>query len=1007
MTGAEDTDESNTDGASKTPKPSKPASTATDELVGYVWFGIAVYLTFAFAMAAYLIRMGAIEEYGRVIHEFDPYFNLRATEYLYWNGWERFTKWFDHKSWYPLGRPVGTTIYPGMQVTSVWIKNHLLPEWSINDVCCFIPTWFGVIASIVTGLIAYEASIPANSSSTIVTFVGDLIKGKISKTVVPNFVGSRLPTSFFGLSSPALECFIATLGFMAIVPAHLMRSIGGGYDNESIAMTTMVATFYFWMKSIRTSDSYSFMFGFLTALAYFYMVATWGGYVFVVNLIGVHAASLVAMGRFRFEIWASYSIFYVVGTSLAMQVPVVGWTPLKSLEQLGPAAVFLTYQIIFISELLRKRLKLDRWQAWNLRIKIFVGAFVILVLGILFLAPKGYFGPLSSRVRGLFVKHTKTGNPLVDSVAEHQAASPKAYFQYLHHVCSLAPLGYMLLFVRLSDSTSFLLVWGAAAYYFSHKMVRLVLLTAPIGCVLAGILVGRLFAWSITQFFDQSMSSNQSTTFSETTSSHATASVSAKPDAPVAQSSGAGAGGGKRKSKKKPPGQSGGGAPMAPRSGGVNQSQSSFSGLIQIRDAFEAALKTKEGIMAKRAAALLFFFILYSLVVKFVPYCFALARQLSHPTVIQKARTRDGRTVVIDDYRNAYFWLRDNTPEDARIMAWWDYGYQIAGIANRTTIADGNTWNHEHIALLGKALTSELNEGYEISRHWADYILIWAGGGGDDLAKSPHLARIATSVYRDHCPDDPTCRAFGFVDRQGTPSAMMRRSLLYTLHSSGIRPDVVAPSDKFVEKYRSQYGKVRIWKILGVSEESKAWVADPANRKCDAPGSWFCPGQYPPGLSSILSRKKDFKQLEDFNRGGGGGGDAEYTKQYFNDLRDPETARRKIMEKAQQEGAQGKSSLSNDQHTRRAEMLYKSYEDTEQSTMMWEFIHNGNINAIQSLLKEEPWWAFLRSADGRGPMWWAFEKRNNEIVQYLMSLGVPHNDRDKEGLTPADLQTRA
>ena len=35
-------------------------------------------------------------------------------------------------------------------------------------------------------------------------------------------------------------------------------------------------------------------------------------------------------------------------------------------------------------------------------------------------------------------------------------------------------------------------------------------------------------------------------------------------------------------------------------------------------------------------------------------------------------------------------------------MAWWDYGYQISGVANRTTIADGNTWNHEHIALLGK-----------------------------------------------------------------------------------------------------------------------------------------------------------------------------------------------------------------------------------------------------------------------------------------------------------------
>ena len=38
----------------------------------------------------------------------------------------------------------------------------------------------------------------------------------------------------------------------------------------------------------------------------------------------------------------------------------------------------------------------------------------------------GYFGPLSARVRGLFVKHTRTGNPLVDSVAEHQPANEQA-----------------------------------------------------------------------------------------------------------------------------------------------------------------------------------------------------------------------------------------------------------------------------------------------------------------------------------------------------------------------------------------------------------------------------------------------------------------------------------------------------------------------------------------------------------------------------------------------------
>jgi dolichyl-diphosphooligosaccharide---protein glycosyltransferase len=86
-------------------------------------------------------------------------------------------------------------------------------------------------------------------------------------------------------------------------------------------------------------------------------------------------------------------------------------------------------------------------------------------------------------------------------------------------------------------------------------------------------------------------------------------------------------------------------------------------------------------------------------------------------------------------------------------MAWWDYGYQITGVGNRTTIADGNTWNHEHLALLGKCLVSEEEKSYKITRHLADYVLVWstryAGMYGDDLAKVTHIARIAGSVYSD------------------------------------------------------------------------------------------------------------------------------------------------------------------------------------------------------------------------------------------------------------------
>jgi dolichyl-diphosphooligosaccharide--protein glycosyltransferase len=923
--------------------------------------------------------MGAIDEYGPIIHEFDPYFNYRATVYLYQNGWKAFATWFDYMSWYPLGRPVGTTIYPGMQVTAVFLKHYLLPSWSLNDICCYIHTWFGAIASFVTGCIAYECTIPSNRYSNIVQWIMDVWYGKVTEytpAMTKDTPTTSSSTRVAGvLYSPATECGIATMGIMAVVPAHLMRSIGGGYDNEAIAMTAMCTTFYIWTRALRADDPYSYYYGILTGIAYFYMVAAWGGYIFVLNMIGLHAAVLVLCGRFRFKIWAAYSLFYMTGTVLSIQVPVVGWSPLKSLEQLGPCAVFLAYQILMITEQIRIRRNLSRIQAWELRYRTAVGGTCLLVALIVLLVPQGYFGPISARVRGLFVQHTKTGNPLVDSVAEHQAASPKAYFQYLHNICLIAPMGFVTIFWNLSDSSSFLICWALMAYFFSHKMVRLVLLTGPIASVLGGIVVGRLFAWGVHVWWNDVDSTG---TVTASTSTTPTSSDNASLD--TTRSTGDTRGhSGKRR------GRGGGGNYVTGKKGKVpikrSTKTSSFDGLLDLYESYERNMATKEGLYAKRFISLIYLIGGCIMGLNFVKYSWTMSRHLSNPTVVTKARTRDGQIVLVNDYLDAYIWLRDNTPEDARVMAWWDYGYQIAGIANRTTIADGNTWNHEHIALLGKALTADLDEGYEISRHWADYVLIWGGGGGDDLAKSPHLARIANSVYRDHCVD-ATCHAFGFIDRAGTPSPMMKRSFLYHLHSSGLREGVQAPPDKFEEVYRSKYGKVRIWKILGVSEESKAWVADPANRICDAPGSWFCRGQYPPGLNKVLASKTDFRQLEDFNRARGKEDNEEYTKEYFANLNDPAAARRRALERerelekqraaasAEQASSGPVTKLDRTQWEGQAQTLYKSLQDSEQATMLWEYIHNNQVDKIREWLEKEPWWAFVRSTDGRGPMWW-------------------------------------
>mmetsp|Transcript_129957 Transcript_129957/g.404220 ORF Transcript_129957/g.404220 Transcript_129957/m.404220 type:complete len:159 (+) Transcript_129957:207-683(+) len=142
------------------------------------------------------------------------------------------------------------------------------------------------------------------------------------------------------------------------------------------------------------------------------------------------------------------------------------------------------------------------------------------------------------------------------------------------------------------------------------------------------------------------------------------------------------------------------------------------------------------------------------------------------------------------------------------------------------------------------------------------------------------MARIATSVYSDVCPGDPTCSQFG-VDREGNPTKMMAESLLWKLHSHNQRKGVRVNPKMFKEVYTSKYKLVRIFKVLNISEESKAWAADPANWKCDAPGSWYCEGAYPPEFSKLIEQRKAFKQLEDFNARSSGDKDAEeYQKQY-------------------------------------------------------------------------------------------------------------------------------
>ena len=125
----------------------------------------------------------------------------------------------------------------------------------------------------------------------------------------------------------------------------------------------------------------------------------------------------------------------------------------------------------------------------------------------------------------------------------------------------------------------------------------------------------------------------------------------------------------------------------------------------------------------------------------------------SSPSVVLANRNfKTGQKYIIDDFRDAYYWLRQNTPKNSKILSWWDYGYQIAGFSDRTTIVDNNTWNFEHIATVGKVFASNEDEAYEILQNLeVDYVIVLFGGrsgfSGDDINKFIWMVRITGNIF--------------------------------------------------------------------------------------------------------------------------------------------------------------------------------------------------------------------------------------------------------------------
>lgn len=129
----------------------------------------------------------------------------------------------------------------------------------------------------------------------------------------------------------------------------MSRSVAGSYDNEGVAIFALVFSFYMFLKACNTG---SILWSVGASLAYFYMVASWGGYSFIINIIPIYVLFTLITHKSEDEknwnkIYIAYTIFYVLGTIMAMQIPFVKFLAITSSEHMASHMVFAVIQVPF------------------------------------------------------------------------------------------------------------------------------------------------------------------------------------------------------------------------------------------------------------------------------------------------------------------------------------------------------------------------------------------------------------------------------------------------------------------------------------------------------------------------------------------------------------------------------------------------------------------------------------------------------------------------------------